>query len=119
MSTPTIIEKWAVHIEDDDIFIYQVQLKQTPKLWTLVKQPHGDGKNTAIGFGGTRISKTVALGYQSRFNRGGSRFYDTYEEAREALHKKLLERLASAKRRLDQAADLLDLFTGVHYEKQD
>lgn len=118
--TDTIIDKWVIHIDgDDDIFIHQVWLKQTPKLWMLKPFDHGEGKNTAIGFDGTKCYITSLLQWKSRFSRGDSRFYDTYEEAREALHKRLIERREAAERKLKKCGKLLDLFNSVPYEKQD
>lgn len=115
----TMIEKWIAKIEGDDIFICQVLLKQTPKLWTYVPRPHGEGNNTGIGFKGTKESHSWLLRFNKRFGRGDKQFYDTYEEARNAMHERLLSRLATAKRNLDKATDLLDTFTSVPYEKQD
>lgn len=117
--TATIIEKWVTHVEDDDIFIFQVWLKQTVKLWTVQLQPHGEGKNTPVGFGGTHIGLHTALGWKTRFGKGDKRFHDTYEEAREALKQRLVDNITDCKRKHDKALGLLDLFESVHYEKRD
>jgi hypothetical protein len=119
MPTKATTTKWVAVLRNDDIYITEVSVKITPKQMRIVKHPYGDGKNTAVGYNGTKESKSWLLGFHTVFDKKDPRFHDTYEDARNHIRKLLEAKRDAADREVEKAAALFDLFNEVKYVKED
>lgn len=104
---------------DGDIFIFQVGMRETAKQLRHIANEPGEGKCTAIGFNGTKQSHRWLLGFNTLFDKGDRRFFDTYEEARNNMLSQIQGRIANAERELKRAQALEDLFNSVPYIRKD
>jgi hypothetical protein len=112
------VDKWVAKIQDDDVFIFQIGMRETTKQLRHVPEEPGEGKCTAVGFNGTKQSHRWLLGFNTVFDKNDSRFHNTYEEARNSMIKQIEKRVETAKRQLEKAQALEDLFNSVPYVKQ-
>lgn len=111
--------KWIAVLKNDDIYITQVDVKITSKQMRVVRQPYGEGKNTVVGYNGTKEGKEWLLGFHTVFGKDDHRFHDTYEEARNHMRKLLEAKRDAADREVAKADALLELFNEVKYVKED
>lgn len=115
-TTTTTFEKWLVKVTDDDIFIHQVKLKEGKTL-RIVPYELGLGKNTAIGFNGTKETVKTLTGYRTEVSP--RLFANTYAEALAMVQQKIDDRAAAVARGLTRVNYLQRLKDGVKYVKED
>lgn len=104
--------KWYQRIRYGQIFIFQIDVKETAKQYQYIKSD----KQVQSFDGKTERESWVVSG--SRFSKMDPCLSDTYEEAYNKIRAQLNARVQRAKNELEKELALLEVFNSVEYIKQ-
>jgi len=104
-----VVKKWVAGFWSDDLIVVKARFNETPKQFALVREDSASYRQAQI-----------ALGFTSRvIKENQDRLHDTWEEAVDALHSRVLKVLQTHRRHIEKCQEqmgVLDDFTDAAKE---